>query len=85
MGFAGIVAILTLKNLAYRLLSEKTLWIVFTILFSTINSGGYMWNTIRNPPFIAAGPNGEASFIAGGFQNQYAVETFIVAGLCKSY
>ena len=44
-----------------------------------------MWNTIRNPPFIASNQNGQPSFIAGGFQNQYGVETFIVAAMCKIY
>ena len=72
-----------MKNFVYELLNKRLPWMIFTILFATINTGGYMWNTIRNPPFIAAGQNGQASYIAGGFQNQHGVETFIVAGICK--
>ncbi len=44
-------------------------------------TGGYMWNTIRNPPFIAMGRDGKASFFAGGFQQQFGIETVFVASL----
>jgi oligosaccharyltransferase complex subunit gamma len=38
-----------------------------------------MWNTIRQPPFIAMGRNGEPLYFAGGFQQQFGIETVIVA------
>lgn len=81
--FSTVALFVALKDFAYTLLSRKTPWMIFVIVFSVINTGGYMWNTIRNPPFIAAGDGGRADFIAGGFQNQYGVETFIVASLCN--
>lgn len=40
-----------------------------------------MWNQIRTPPFIAAGPGGKPSLVAAGFQSQYGVETQIVMAL----
>jgi oligosaccharyltransferase complex subunit gamma len=40
-----------------------------------------MWNTIRTPPFVAKGHDGNPQYIAGGFQQQFGVETFIVAVL----
>jgi hypothetical protein len=73
-----------LKDSVYALVDKKLPWMVFTIAFATINTGGYMWNTIRNPPFMPVGRDGGLSLIAGGFQNQFGVETFIVAGICKS-
>ncbi len=80
--FFVVVLFIAVKDLAYSFLSGKFLWGILVLLFSTINIGGYMWNTIRNPPFIA-NEDGRPAFFASGFQNQYGVETFIVAGLCK--
>jgi oligosaccharyltransferase complex subunit gamma len=40
---------------------------------------GYMWNTIRQPPFIAMGRDGKPMYFAAGFQQQYGVETVVVA------
>lgn len=39
-----------------------------------------MWNNIRNPPFISQGQNGP-EFIAGGFSNQFGIETYLVAAI----
>ncbi|KAJ3346707.1 oligosaccharyl transferase subunit ost3/OST6 [Kappamyces sp. JEL0680] len=78
--FAVIVAVVAVKDVAYKVLSGKSLWTTAVLIFSTVNTGGYMWNNIRNPPFIA-NDNGRAAFIAGGFQNQFGIETFMVAAL----
>jgi oligosaccharyltransferase complex subunit gamma len=43
-------------------------------------TGGYMWNNIRSPPFIARGQDGNPSYVASGFQQQHGVETVIVSG-----
>nr|KAJ3421020.1 oligosaccharyl transferase subunit ost3/OST6 [Polyrhizophydium stewartii] len=56
------------------------LWLSGSWLMIVVMCGGYMWNTIRNPPFVGQ-HNGQAHLISGGFQYQFGVETFIVAGL----
>ena len=43
---------------------------------------GHMWNQIRNPPYSVPGRDGRAGFIAQGFQNQFGLETQIVAVIC---
>lgn len=43
-----------------------------------------MWNQIRNPPYTAPGRDGRPGFIAQGFQNQFGLESQIVAVLCKN-
>jgi oligosaccharyltransferase complex subunit gamma len=58
---------------------------IIVIPFIGVMSSGYMWNTIRNPPFIAMGMTGGAEFINSQFQSQNGVETFIVAFLCILY
>ncbi|KAI8909783.1 hypothetical protein EDD86DRAFT_238481 [Gorgonomyces haynaldii] len=59
---------------------QPTFWMIFSLLFTVVMTGGYMWNSIRGPPFMGA-HQGTPQYFAGGFSNQYQVETFIVAGL----
>lgn len=84
-GIAVAFVLVTLK-LAFKKLTTfvfgKGPWILLVLSVSVIMTSGYMWNTIRTPPFIAQGRNGSPAFIADGFQNQFGVETIIVAALC---
>ena len=38
-----------------------------------------MWNQIRRPPYSVPTHNGQPGFIAQGFQNQFGLETQIIA------
>lgn len=42
-----------------------------------------MFNRIRKVPYVAGDGRGGISYFAGGFQNQYGLETQIVAFMCK--
>lgn len=42
-----------------------------------------MFNHIRKVPYVAANGKGGVSYFAGGFQNQFGLETQIVAAMCK--
>ena len=42
---------------------------------------GHMWNQIRNPPYSMPTQQGRSGFIANGFQNQFGLETQIIAVL----
>lgn len=44
---------------------------------------GYMWNQIRKPPYMQVTREGQASYIAGGYSNQYGVETQILSVICE--
>jgi hypothetical protein len=41
-----------------------------------------MFNTIRHTPYTQPNGHGGFHYIAGGFQNQYGIETQIIASLC---
>lgn len=43
-----------------------------------------MFNHIRKVPYVAGDGKGGISYFAGGFQNQFGLETQIVAAMCKS-
>ena len=43
-----------------------------------------MFNHIRKVPYVAGDCKGGMSYFAGGFQNQFGLETQIVAAMCES-
>lgn len=61
--------------------SSKPIWMLLCIGSMIIFNSGYMWNSIRGAPYIAMGQGGRPEYFAGGFQNQYGVETQIVAAI----
>jgi oligosaccharyltransferase complex subunit gamma len=46
-------------------------------------TSGYMWNKIKNAPYVNVGRDGKVNWIAGGFQNQLGLESQVVAGICE--
>jgi oligosaccharyltransferase complex subunit gamma len=42
-----------------------------------------MFNHIRKVPYVAGDGRGGISYFAGGFSNQFGLETQIVAAMCK--
>jgi len=42
-----------------------------------------MFNHIRKVPYVAGDGRGGMSYFAGGFSNQFGLETQIVAAMCK--
>lgn len=62
-------------------LSSRALW-RFLVLFSVlIFTSGQMFNQIRNTPYVGQDGRGHISYIAGGFQSQFAIETQIIGVL----
>lgn len=60
-------------------------WVLqfFSLSLITIMCSGYMWNKIRGAPHVNMGAGGQIEYFAGGFQNQVAIETQIVAAICE--
>jgi hypothetical protein len=54
----------------------------FVIVFTAFMCSGYMWNTIRNPPFLGTGEKGEPLLFSGTQQHQFGVEPMIITVLC---
>ncbi|KAI9014659.1 hypothetical protein BC832DRAFT_537129 [Gaertneriomyces semiglobifer] len=89
----GILALAKMlsKQLVAIFKSNK-LWSIITIActhwsiafratgWTTLMCSGYMWNSIRQPPYTGM-RNGRPELVAGGFQNQFVLETQIVGVL----
>ncbi|CAD6563727.1 MAG: oligosaccharyl transferase subunit ost3/OST6 [Cyphobasidiales sp. Tagirdzhanova-0007] len=66
-------------NFVKIFLLSRWLWAVLSLAFILPMVSGYMWNQIRKPPYMQVTREGAASYISGGFSNQYGVETPIIS------
>lgn len=73
----------TMWPYALPLLQSRIVWGVSSILLILTFTSGYMWNKIKNAPYVTGGPNGQVTWIAGGFQNQLGLESQIVGATCE--
>ncbi|KAI8619880.1 hypothetical protein BC830DRAFT_1101770 [Chytriomyces sp. MP71] len=76
-GFFVLATLFMLQSQIIAFLSEKRLWQMMSLSFIVIFCSGYMWNQIRGAPFMGNN-GGQPQFFAGGFQNQFVVESQIV-------
>ncbi|KAK6542974.1 oligosaccharyl transferase subunit ost3/OST6 [Orbilia ellipsospora] len=79
----GLVGTATLSKLAYPYLApvmySRNLWAALSLVAVLLFTSGHMFNHIRKVPYVVQGRNGGVSYIAGGFSNQFGLETQIVA------
>jgi len=64
------------------ILGSRNVWAAISLISILLFTSGHMFNHIRNVPYIAGDGKGGISYFAGGFQNQYGMETQIVAAMC---
>jgi oligosaccharyltransferase complex subunit gamma len=64
-------------------IQSRTVWAAITLISILLFTSGHMFNHIRNVPYVAGDGKGGISYFANGFQNQYGLETQIVAAMCK--
>ncbi|KAK3814904.1 MAG: hypothetical protein J3Q66DRAFT_432643 [Benniella sp.] len=75
----AISAVVLIYTKAGKLSSSKYFWSSVSMFTIFIMISGHMWNHIRNPPYTVQGRDGRPGFIAQGFQNQFGLESQIVA------
>ncbi|KAG0326175.1 oligosaccharyl transferase subunit ost3/OST6 [Dissophora globulifera] len=76
-----------LYSQAGKILHSKHLWAAISLVrtrkqYNVVHSR-HMWNQIRNPPYSMKGRDGSTGYIAAGFQNQFGLETQIIAVICR--
>jgi oligosaccharyltransferase complex subunit gamma len=65
------------------ILQSRNLWAALSLIAVLLFTSGHMFNHIRKVPYVAGDGKGGISYFAGGFQNQFGLETQIVAAMCK--
>ncbi|KAL0268147.1 UNVERIFIED_CONTAM: hypothetical protein PYX00_010201 [Menopon gallinae] len=89
-GSVGIIILITIisgflyfrrNSLDFSRFKNKTLWGVFSLIFTLAMVSGQMWNHIRSPPFVHTAQNGGIAYIHGSSQAQFISETYIIIAL----
>lgn len=62
-------------------IQNRTVWAAITLISILLFTSGHMFNQIRNVPYVSGDGRGGISYFASGFQNQYGLETQIVAAV----
>lgn len=65
-------------------LQNRNVWAAISLMCVLLFTSGHMYNQIRKVPYVGGDGKGGISYFAGGFQNQFGMETQIVAAMCKS-
>jgi oligosaccharyltransferase complex subunit gamma len=67
------------------IIQNRNLWAGVSLIAILLFTSGHMFNHIRKVPYVAGDGRGGVSYFAGGFSNQYGLETQIVAAMCESF
>jgi oligosaccharyltransferase complex subunit gamma len=65
-------------------IQNRNFWAAISLISILLFTSGHMFNHIRKVPYVAGDGRGGISYFAGGFQNQFGLETQIVAAMCMS-
>lgn len=63
-------------------IQNRNVWAAISLIAILLFTSGHMFNHIRKVPYVVSDGKGGISYFAGGFQNQFGLETQIVAAMC---
>lgn len=83
-----VLGLITLFSVASPIIlpviQNRNLWAAISIISILLFTSGHMFNHIRKVPYVAGDGRGGISYFAGGFSNQFGLESQIVAAMCES-
>ncbi|MCJ1227877.1 oligosaccharyl transferase subunit ost3/OST6 [Toensbergia leucococca] len=62
-------------------IQNRNLWAAISLITILLFTSGHMFNHIRKVPYISGNGKGGITYFAGGFSNQFGLETQIVAAM----
>ncbi|KAH1494531.1 hypothetical protein LV164_001929 [Aspergillus fumigatus] len=78
----GVITLFTvLSPYALPIIRNRNLWAGFSLIAILLFTSGHMFNHIRKVPYVVGDGKGGISYFAGGFSNQFGMETQIVAAI----
>lgn len=81
LGITGLI--FKLRRWLWPLLRSRNTWAGLSLIAILVFTSGHMFNQIRKVPYVAGDGHGGISYFAAGFQNQYGLETQIIAFICR--
>jgi len=84
-----LLGLFTFITVAYPyilpIIQNRNLWAGISLILILLFTSGHMFNHIRRVPYVAGNGRGGINYFAGGFSNQFGMETQIVAAMCEYY
>ncbi|USW56054.1 Putative oligosaccharyl transferase complex, subunit OST3/OST6, Thioredoxin-like superfamily [Septoria linicola] len=77
----GITFVSVAAPYIWPIIQNRNLWAAISLIAVLLFTSGHMFNHIRKVPYVASDGKGGVSYFAGGFQNQFGLETQIVAAI----
>ncbi|KAH9861580.1 hypothetical protein J1614_011330, partial [Plenodomus biglobosus] len=77
----GITFIAVVSPYIIPILQNRNLWAALSLIAVLLFTTGHMFNHIRKTPYVSGNSKGGISYFAGGFQNQFGLESQIVAAI----
>ncbi|KAF3045253.1 oligosaccharyl transferase subunit ost3/OST6 [Didymella heteroderae] len=77
----GITALAVASPYILPLLQNRNLWAAFSLITVLLFTSGHMFNHIRKTPYVQGDGKGGISYFAGGFSNQFGLESQIIAAI----
>ncbi|KAL3469467.1 hypothetical protein BJX99DRAFT_241248 [Aspergillus californicus] len=78
----GVLTLLTvLSPYVLPVMRNRNLWAAFSLIAILLFTSGHMFNHIRKVPYVVGDGKGGISYFAGGFSNQFGMETQIIAAI----
>ncbi|KAL4801390.1 hypothetical protein BDV18DRAFT_84658 [Aspergillus unguis] len=77
----GVTLFTVLSPYVLPVIRNRNLWAAFSLIAILLFTSGHMFNHIRKVPYVVGDGRGGISYFAGGFSNQFGMETQIVAAL----
>jgi oligosaccharyltransferase complex subunit gamma len=81
----AITLVTVLSPYLLPIIQNRNLWAAVSLIAILLFTSGQMFNHIRKVPYVAGDGQGGISYFAGGFQNQFGMETQIIAAICEYF
>ena len=85
VAITSLLGIVTFATVAYPyvlpVIQNRNLWAVISLIAVLLFTSGHMFNHIRKVPYVSGNGRGGITYFAGGFSNQFGMETQIVAAM----
>ncbi|MCJ1237662.1 oligosaccharyl transferase subunit ost3/OST6 [Varicellaria rhodocarpa] len=81
--FLGFISVFSVASpYILPIVQNRNLWAAISLIIILLFTSGHMFNHIRKVPYVSGDGKGGISYFAGGFSNQFGLETQIVAAMC---
>ncbi|KAF2123405.1 hypothetical protein P153DRAFT_371724 [Dothidotthia symphoricarpi CBS 119687] len=77
----GITVLAVASPYIIPILQNRNLWAAVSLITVLLFTSGHMFNHIRKTPYVSGDGKGGISYFAGGFSNQFGLESQIIAAI----